>query len=147
MLRLLIVLVCCLPALAQSPDSATVQGRVVDPSQAAIEGVTISVTNTVTGFQRTTRSDSSGSFAFAGLPALGGYNLEISKQGFAPLKRSISVFGGNTATLVVGCEPATIEPDLEGNFGLSRAVHEAVDEAVRLVEELVASAWTRLNAA
>ena len=81
MLRLLIVLVCCLPALAQSPDSATVQGRVVDPSQAAIEGVTISVTNTVTGFQRTTRSDSSGSFAFAGLPALGGYNLEISQTG------------------------------------------------------------------
>ena len=98
-LRLLLLLVFCLPVAAQSPDMATIQGRVVDPAQAAVEGVTITVTNNLTGLQRSTRSDSSGSFAIAGLPVVGGYDLAVNKEGFAPLQRNISVFGGNTATV------------------------------------------------
>jgi hypothetical protein len=42
--------------------------------------------------------------------------------------------------LVVGCEPATVEADSEGNMGLSAPVEAALDEAVRMVEELIAHA-------
>ncbi len=38
--------------------------------------------------------------------------------------------------LVVGCEPATFGPE-EGRMGLSEPVQMAVDEAVRMVEQLV----------
>jgi hydrogenase maturation protease len=39
--------------------------------------------------------------------------------------------------LVVGCEPATVEADENGNMGLSAPVQASLDEAVRLVEQLV----------
>ena len=39
--------------------------------------------------------------------------------------------------LVVGCEPATVDLDEQGQIGLSPAVEAAVDEAVRMVESLV----------
>jgi hypothetical protein len=39
--------------------------------------------------------------------------------------------------LVVGCEPATLEPDEGGQMGLSAPVQAALDEAVPLVESLV----------
>jgi hypothetical protein len=37
---------------AQTPDTATIHGRVVDQSQAAVPEVQITVQNTLTGFQR-----------------------------------------------------------------------------------------------
>jgi hydrogenase maturation protease len=49
--------------------------------------------------------------------------------------------------LVVGCEPGSVEPDAEGNIGLSEGVAAAVDEAVRIVEELLAEARSRAAAA
>jgi Ni,Fe-hydrogenase maturation factor len=39
--------------------------------------------------------------------------------------------------LVVGCEPVTVEPDPEGKIGLSPPVGAAVDEAIRVIEELI----------
>jgi hydrogenase maturation protease len=49
--------------------------------------------------------------------------------------------------LVVGCEPATVEPDPEGKFALSAPVSAAVDEAVRMVWELVTRACMQTSAA
>jgi hydrogenase maturation protease len=42
--------------------------------------------------------------------------------------------------LVVGCEPATVEPNPDGRIGLSGPVRAAVDEAVAMVEQLIARA-------
>ena len=39
--------------------------------------------------------------------------------------------------MVVGCEPATLGPP-EGQMGLSEPVQAAVDEAVTLIEGLIA---------
>ena len=49
--------------------------------------------------------------------------------------------------IVVGCEPATVEQDAEGNFGLSAPVVAAVDEAVRVIEDLIVRARSRETAA
>ncbi len=47
--------------------------------------------------------------------------------------------GGNFArTLVVGCEPAKMDADENGQIGLSPPVESAVDEAIRTIEELIA---------
>ncbi|HJT88216.1 MAG TPA: hydrogenase maturation protease [Bryobacteraceae bacterium] len=47
--------------------------------------------------------------------------------------------------LVVGCEPSpeTIDPEEEGRIGLSQPVRDAVEEACRLIEDLV----TKMTAA
>jgi hydrogenase maturation protease len=42
--------------------------------------------------------------------------------------------------LVVGCEPAMVEPDQEGNMGLSKPVAAAVDEALNVIDGLITSA-------
>ncbi len=50
----------------------------------------------------------------------------------------VSALGGKVGRmLVVGCEPASVEPDAEGNLGLSPAVAAAVDGAVLMIEELL----------
>jgi uncharacterized protein YrzB (UPF0473 family) len=49
--------------------------------------------------------------------------------------------------LVLGCEPATVEPDEDGNIGLSVPVAAAVDEAVQVIQELLATARRELKAA
>lgn len=40
--------------------------------------------------------------------------------------------------LVVGCEPATVEADGQGNIGLSAAVNAAVEEAIVVIQGLIA---------
>jgi hydrogenase maturation protease len=60
----------------------------------------------------------------------------------------VSALGGRCPHLVVvGCEPATVEEDAEGNFGLSAPVAAALDEAVRVIEDLIVRARSRETAA
>jgi hypothetical protein len=49
--------------------------------------------------------------------------------------------------LVVGCEPASVEPDDSGDMGLSAPVSAAVDEAVRVVEDLIVRERSHATAA
>jgi hydrogenase maturation protease len=50
----------------------------------------------------------------------------------------VSALGGKVGRiLVVGCEPASVEPADNGEMGLSAPVKAAVDEAARMVEELI----------
>ncbi len=60
----------------------------------------------------------------------------------------VSALGGKVGKmLVVGCEPNDLEPDAQGNMGLSAPVNAAVDEAVRMVEDLVNRACSEAAAA
>ncbi|HET7871718.1 MAG TPA: hydrogenase maturation protease [Terriglobales bacterium] len=60
----------------------------------------------------------------------------------------VSALGGSCSNLiVVGCEPATVEPDDEGKIGLSEPAAAAVEEALNVVEELIERARSRKTAA
>src|ERR1017187_8526268 len=74
---------CSLALSAQTPDTATIHGRVVDQSHAAVSGVEVTVTNSQTGWKRTAQTESSGDFSITGLPVSGSYTISASKQGFA----------------------------------------------------------------
>jgi len=57
----------------------------------------------------------------------------------ATVLRLVDALGGRPPrVLVVGCEPAALDLDDEGHMGLSPPVEAAVDEAVRMIESLVA---------
>ncbi|MGH9402585.1 MAG: TonB-dependent receptor [Terriglobia bacterium] len=85
---------------AQTPDTAAIRGRVTDQTHTALPGVEITATNTLTSFERTARTDASGSFSLAGLPVAGGYSVTARKEGFAEAGLSnISLVGGTTAQL------------------------------------------------
>ncbi|MGO9259409.1 MAG: carboxypeptidase regulatory-like domain-containing protein [Bryobacteraceae bacterium] len=85
---------------AQTPDTATIHGQVVDQSHAAVSGVLVSAKNSVTGLERTAQSDAAGNFTLGGLPISGTYTVTASKQGFAGGSLSdVKLEGGATAEI------------------------------------------------
>ena len=89
-----------IPLLAQTPDTATLQGTVLDATQSAVPGTHIVLTNELTGFVRQTISDGVGRFSVSGLPVAGQYSVNATKDGFAAaIENHISVAGGSSATL------------------------------------------------
>src|SRR5437762_322708 len=65
---------------AQSP-TATITGRVLDPTKAVIAGATVDATNVDTNLVQTTQTNEQGLFTIGSL-APGNYRFEISKPGF-----------------------------------------------------------------
>jgi len=66
--------------------TATLVGRAVDQTNAALPGVKITLTQRATGQQRTVISDESGDYVFLLLPA-GQYTLTAERDGFQKLVR------------------------------------------------------------
>jgi hypothetical protein len=67
---------------AQTSDTVTIRGQVVDATHAPILGVEISVTNRLTSVKRVTQTDESGNFAVPGLPAGSSFDVQATKSGF-----------------------------------------------------------------
>ena len=87
---------------AQTPDTATIHGVTIDPSQAVVSGVEITAKNTQTGLLRTAITDSSGNFVLAGLPISGTYQVTGRKQGFAEANVSgLILVGGENARITL----------------------------------------------
>ena len=68
-------------SLAWAQATAGLAGRVTDESGAVLPGVTVTATQTDTGFTRSVVTDGSGAWIASNLP-LGPYRLEVSLQGF-----------------------------------------------------------------
>ncbi|HEX7360922.1 MAG TPA: TonB-dependent receptor [Bryobacteraceae bacterium] len=75
---LIAVLGCSTIAWAQQ---SSITGSVRDTTGAAIPGATVTLTNIQQGFTRTMKSNASGDYLFAGLPA-GNYNVAVTARGF-----------------------------------------------------------------
>src|SRR5687767_5175359 len=68
-------------AAAWAQATAQMTGTVRDESGAVLPGVTVTVTQTDTGFTRTVVTEGSGTYVMPNLPT-GPYRLEVSLQGF-----------------------------------------------------------------
>jgi Ni,Fe-hydrogenase maturation factor len=56
----------------------------------------------------------------------------------ASVIQMVSALGGEIADmLVVGCEPSSVEPDENGQIGLSPVVAAAVKEAICVIQKLL----------
>jgi len=67
--------------VAWAQATAELAGRVTDESGAVLPGVTVTATQTDTGFARTVITDGTGAWVMPGVPT-GPYRLEVSLQGF-----------------------------------------------------------------
>ena len=74
------------------------------------------------------------------IESIDGQGPLVETHGMNPMKvlSMVKSMGGEfKEILLVGCEPATFGPE-EGKMGLSDPVRAAVDEAVAIVESLIA---------
>ena len=83
---LLILALFAAPSAIAQQTTGTITGRVVDDQGAAIPGVTVTATNTRTGFSRSDVSDTEGVYRLNALP-VGAYDLTAELQGFNKLER------------------------------------------------------------
>jgi hypothetical protein len=92
----------CVPAAAQSPNTAAMIVVVTDPNGAVVSDAQVSVVNAATGDAREAVSGSDGSATFAGLSITGTYIVKVSRAGFGNEElKDIMLRSGETATLKV----------------------------------------------
>ena len=87
-------------AFAQSQaTTGNIEGRVLDPKEAAVPGATVTATNQQTGLERTTTTNDEGGFRIILLPP-GTYTVRASASGFSQSEiKDLTVnVGGQDAT-------------------------------------------------
>jgi hypothetical protein len=106
---------------ASAQTSATLSGRVLDASQAAIPGATITARHLERAIERTTVTGADGRFVLAGLP-VGTFAVSAELSGFKPVRREAVLLtvgdavtvdfvlevGGLTETVSVSAAPSPV---------------------------------------
>jgi hypothetical protein len=124
--------------LAQS-DTARLQGTVTDPQGAAVNGATVTVTNTGTDRASTVTTNELGYYAVAALPP-GFYKVEVSQKGFKKVSRELELQVAQLAVanfqLDVGAVTETVV--VEAGSPVLDAQDSAIGEVVeaRQIEEM-----------
>lgn len=122
----LLILVVCLCVLifpvvsvAQTGNSSTVSGTVLDPSGASVAGAVVSIHDPVSGYERSATTDSSGNFSFANVP-FNPYHMTVTAKGFASYVQDVEV---NSAVPV----QVTVKLQLAGSSTTVTVTGEASD--------------------
>jgi hypothetical protein len=97
---------------AQATASGTIQGTVVDKSQAVVTGASVVVTSKATGSSRNVTTDDTGHYRFDLLSA-GSYTIKITKQGFSSQIQNVELLVGQTATANAILNPGATTETLE----------------------------------
>lgn len=109
---------------------STFSGTVFDPSNGFLPDVRMILTHTQSQAKHEIRSDRTGRFEFVGLPP-GEYSLETIMAGFAPLRGTLTLSGGNVQrdlTLKIGSLRETI------TLRAGRQVSDSGDAAQTMVK-------------
>src|SRR5687767_12670560 len=99
-------------ALAQeNVTSASVSGRVLDPSNQVVQGAQVIVRKTDTNLTRRALTDSEGRFRFSYLK-VGPYEIKVQAKGFAEVARLLTLTVGAAYELPISLTLATTETTL-----------------------------------
>ena len=118
----LLVFILSITALAQSLGTAgTISGAVTDPNNAVVAGVTVTLTNTLTGYSRAATTDAQGNYRFIDVPQ-NTYSLRTVAGGFRSTTQTVNVrtsvpiqvpialtLADNTATVDVSSDSIMVE--------------------------------------
>ena len=70
--------------------SSGISGTVLDPSGAVVANATVEIHNPVSGFVRTTTTDSDGRFSFPNVP-FNPYHMTVTAEGFAQTAQDVEI--------------------------------------------------------
>jgi hypothetical protein len=122
---------------AQS-NSGSISGTVIDPSGAVVPNATVEIHNPVSGYERSTATDSSGGFSFPNIP-FNPYHMTVSAAGFSQsaqdvevrslvavnVKVTLTVAGSSTAvTVEAGAD--LVENDPIGHSDVDRKLFDKI---------------------
>jgi hypothetical protein len=95
--RLLLAAAVCLWAIssaavvhAQTSNSSTISGSVLDPSGASVANAAVTIHDPVSGYERSTTTDNSGNFSFPNVP-FNPYHMTVTARGFSPYAQDVDV--------------------------------------------------------
>ncbi len=117
---------------AQTGNSTSVSGTVVDPTGAVMLNATVEMRNPVSGFSQSTMTDSAGKFTFANVP-FNPYHLTVAGEGFAPYVQDVEVRSSVPINLSVkmqvpnSSETVTVEATSEDLLENTPTFHTDVD--------------------
>jgi len=79
-----------LSAVVRAQGGAFIVGTVTDPSGGVVVNAIVGIHNPVSGYERSTATDSSGNFSFPNVP-FNPYHLSVTAKGFAPYAQDVDV--------------------------------------------------------
>ncbi|HKF02409.1 MAG TPA: TonB-dependent receptor [Candidatus Sulfotelmatobacter sp.] len=140
LLTLLLVIACGTGYIfGQATATGTLQGTVVDKSQAVVVGADVVATFKATGTTRTATTNDSGSYRFDFAQA-GTYQVKITKKGFQSLVQTTELLVGQTATVSATLSPgaATEVVEVTGSAPIVDVTKTSVSQDItpKEVEEL-----------
>jgi outer membrane receptor protein involved in Fe transport len=113
LLIFMLLLVAAVPMFGQSTANSAIRGTVLDPSGAAVAGADVTVSNAATGFSRTVKTNSDGSYSVEPLPA-GVYNVKVASSGFATTSaQKVEALIGTTTTQNFSVKPGATSETVE----------------------------------
>src|SRR5438309_588320 len=83
----------CLAAVTRGPSQATtgtVQGQVTDSAGASVAGASITLSNSITNYKVTAKTDDAGAFRFQNVP-FNSYRLTVTAPEFQPSDQTIDI--------------------------------------------------------
>src|SRR5215831_13545163 len=108
-----LLLVSCGTLFGQATATSSLQGTVVDKSQAILGGAEVTLTSKATGESRTVKTNGAGEYRFELIPA-GIYNIKTTATGFSTAEaKDVEVLIGRTATQNFTLNPGTVSETVE----------------------------------
>jgi len=90
---------------AQSGNSTSINGTVLDPSGAVVSNATVEIHNPVSGFSRTVTTDAAGKFTVPNVP-FNPYHLSVTGKGFIAYTQDVDVRSIVPVTLTINLKVA-----------------------------------------
>jgi hypothetical protein len=118
-------------ALAQTVNGSF-SGTVLDQSQAAVPGASVTITNAATGVSRETTANASGEYTLPNIPP-GVYNFTVRFKGFATLEnQGVTLRVNQNATLDFTLKPGSVQEQVtvEAQAPLANLVNATVSTVI-----------------
>src|SRR6201997_1961186 len=122
-------------AHAQSGNSTSITGTVLDPSGAVVVGAGVEVRNPVSGYSRSAVTDGAGKFTIPNVP-FNPYHVTVTGEGFAPYAHDVDVKSSVPINLSINLkvtgssEVVTVESTAEDLLENTSTFHTDVDRGL-----------------
>ena len=122
-------------AHAQSGNSTSITGTVLDPSGAVVVNASVEVRNPVSGYSRSAATDAAGKFTIPNVP-FNPYHVTVTGQGFAPYAQDVDVKSSVPINLSINLkvtgssEVVTVESNAEDLLENTSTFHTDVDRGL-----------------